>query len=363
MSLFQDFKDRVNEGKEGLNAGFSTGSPNLDSVINGVTNRTYYLIGGQLGTGKTALADHCFVLMPYDEMINQPEDATRKLNLRVFYRSMEIDKISKIAKWTCHYLFRKYGIITDINFVLSKGKKRISQDIYDKVIEAASYMEKMEDHIHIIDSSTNPTGIYMDISKYMDANGKVIETTKVVRGQPITTHKYIPHNPDEIVISITDHIGLLRTEKELKTKKERIDKYSEQAISLRNFYGVSTVAISQFNRELADLDRRKFSELTPQLEDFKDTGGASEDANIVLATFNPLRYNITNYGVSDGNPGLPINRVGGRYRPIINLKNRDGSDMIKLHSNFMGEVGYFRDFPKSMYEHNFREAAEYKKFT
>lgn len=355
MSGFQNLKDRIEQGRLGLNAGFSTGSSKLDSVIQGVQRRTFYVLGGGIGTGKTAFTDHSFVLKPYEEMLHMiKSEVAKPLFLRIFYNSFEIEKVNKLAKWVCHKLFRDYGIITDINNVLSIGKNKISQEIYDKVCECQDYMERMEDYVHIQDISTNPTGIYMNVKKYMDNNGTVVEEKKQVRGEWITFHRYIPNNIDEIVIVITDHVGLLRVEKDCHTKKERIDKYSEQAISLRNFYGVSSVALSQFNRELADLDRRRFGELTPQLEDFKDTGNLSEDGNIVMALFNPLRYNITTYN------NINILAMGGRYRPIICLKTRDGSDMIKVNQNFLGEVGYFRDFPDPFTNDDYRKAKEFK---
>jgi hypothetical protein len=358
MSLFQSLKDRIDEGKAGLNRGFSTGSPKLDSVIQGLQRRTFIALGGGVGTGKTALTDHSFVLNPYREMLLiLKEGLLKPLYLRVFYNSFEIEKVNKTAKWVCYDIYRDFGKVFDINFVLSIGKNKISDEIYTKVCEYQDYYEKMEDYVHIKDISNNPTGIYMDVKKYMDANGKVVDEIKEVRGQQITFHKYIPNNPDEIVVVITDHIGLMRVEKDCHTKKERIDKYSEQAISLRNFYGVTSIALSQFNRELADLDRRKFSELTPQLEDFKDTGNLCEDANTVIALFNPLRYNITQYN------NFEINRVAGNYRPVIVLKTRDGSDMVKLNQNFLGQVGHFRDFPDPMLEHHYLQGKDYTKFT
>jgi hypothetical protein len=358
MSGFDGLKERIDQGRDGLNRGFSTGSRKLDSVIQGVQRRTFYVLGGGVGTGKSALCDASFVLNPYREMLRIIKEGTEKpLKLRVFYNSFEIEKINKLAKWVCYFIYMDYGKVYDINFILSIGKNKISQEVYEMICKYQDYVEQMEDYIHITDTSTNPTGIYMDIKKYMDLNGKVEPTKKLVRGHEITFQKYIPNNPDEIVISITDHVGLLRVEKDCHTKKERIDRYSEQCISLRNFYGVSSVALSQFNRELADLDRRKFAELTPQLEDFKDTGGLSEDGNVVMALFNPLRYNIVEYN------GINIMSCGGRYRPIIVLKTRDGSDMVKINQNFLGEIGHFRDFPDPIMQHNYREAKEYTKFT
>lgn len=202
--ISDDLKSRIDDGRAGRNRGFSTGSKKLDSIIQGVQGGTYTLIGGNTGTGKTAFADCCFVLLPYLEMISNPE---LDLVLRVFYKSFEIEKVRKIAKWCCLLLFLKYNIIVDINHVLSINKNRISDDIYTKIMGMLDFLDKMMDFVHIQDVSTNPTGIYMDTKKYMDANGETKEERKLVRGQEIVFHKYIPNNTNEIVEVITDHIG------------------------------------------------------------------------------------------------------------------------------------------------------------
>lgn len=151
---------------------------------------------------------------------------------------------------------------------------------------------------------------------------------------------------------------LLRGEKELHSTKEKIDKYSEQAIGLRNFFGVSSVAISQFNRDLADIDRRRFTELTPQLADFKNTGNVSEDCNVAITLFNPSRYNLNEY-----NGHTNLTQYGGRFRSVSILKNRNGGDLVKISQNFLGEAGVFRDFPSVIMNHTIREAREFTKFT
>lgn len=202
--ISDDLRDRIEEGRAGRNQGFSTGSKHLDNTINGVQRRTFYLIGGETSTGKSAFVDHCFVLHPYYQMISDPD---RKKTLRVFYKSFEIEKVEKAAKWVAHLLFMKYGIITHISEILTVNNNRMTADVYTKVIESLDFIDKMSEFVHIQDVTTNPTGIYMDTSKYMKENGKIVEEIKVVRGQDIKFHKYIPNDLNEVVLVITDHIG------------------------------------------------------------------------------------------------------------------------------------------------------------
>lgn len=350
--LFDDFLGEVDKGRSGENISLSTGLPKLDELIGGVGKATYYLIGANLGIGKTALADHSFVLMPYDQMLNNPEGN----KIRIYYYSFEISRLKKIAKWVCHLIFRKYGIIIDIKEVYSR-RSILSDEKYRMIKEFRDYIDKMEEYVHIFDIPINPTGLYMDVKKYMEANGKVIDVPKMIKGVEITFHKYVSNDPKEIFLYIEDHVGLARGEKDARTKKERIDKGSEYAVQLRNFYGASKLAISQFNREIADLDRRRFAELTPQLEDFKDSGNSQEDADVVMSLFNPLRYNMTEYN------GMNVIGFGGRYRNMVVLKNRDGQDMKKHHLNMLGETGFFREFPDPFMNHHIREGKDFTKFT
>lgn len=353
MNVFNDFLYEVDNGRQGLNLSLSTGLPKLDQLIGGVGKNTYTLIGANLGVGKTAFVDHCYVLSPYHQMIT----TNTPLKIRTFYYSFEIRKNAKIAKWVCHLIFRKYGIVMDIKEVYSR-RSILSQERYDMICEMREYIDKMSDYVHIFDRPLNPTGIFMDMKGYAEKNGKIIEETKNIKGKEFTFKRYVANDPNEIVQYIEDHIGKARGEKDLRSKKEIIDKGSDYAVDLRNFFGMSKVAISQFNREIADTDRRRFGELTAQLEDFKDTGNASEDADIVAAIFNPLRYNLNEYSGMTNIIGL-----GGRYRNFICLKNRDGQDMKKHHLNMLGEVGHFREFPDPfMPTPHFNQAKLYTQF-
>jgi replicative DNA helicase len=349
MSYFQDAKERIDQGLAGENIGLSTGMPKLDKLIGGVGRRTYTLVGANLGIGKTAFVDHAYVLMPY--LFSR--ENKKGIKIRTFYYSFEIGRTEKILKWICYLVWMKYGVVLDVKEIQSKNTL-LSADKYAMVLEMEALIDQMEEWVHIYDRPTNPTGLYMDLKDYAEKNGTWTEVIKTIKGHEIKTKKYVPNDPLEIVQYIEDHVGLARGEKELRTKKEKIDKGSEYGVDLRNTYGISKVAISQFNREIGDLDRRRFSELTPQLEDFKDSGNPAEDANIVIVLFNPLRYNLQEYS------GMNVSRLGGRYRNAVILKHRDGADMQKHHLNFFGEIGHFREFPDPFLDDHYTKGREYK---
>lgn len=352
---YKKFLSEVQRGKLGLNNGLPMGLPQLGKEIDEVQRATFYLIGGETGTGKTAFVDQCFILEPILHILNNPSE---QLTIKIFYESLEIDIARKIAKWTSYILHTKEDITTSMRELLSKGDNEIPEDVEKLLPEYQEIMDKIFSFVELSDQKINPTGIAKKVSKYMDDNGRT-EVVELLdnKGNKYKTDVYVPNNPNEIVVLVVDHIGLLRKEQGF-TKKENIDKLSEYCVELRNKYGISPVLLSQFNRSLADIDRQRFKEVQPQLSDFKDSGNTQEDANVVLALFNPIRYNITTYAKYN------IGVLNPRYRAVNLLKTRDGEDMMRFSLNFLGECGKFRHLPKPdrMRNEDYIAAKEFTQF-
>jgi hypothetical protein len=357
--LFDRYRAEIERGEQGLNQGLLTSLQLFNQIICGIQKKTYYLIGAEIKTGKTAFVDQLFVLDAYEFC------RRTKKKMRLFYYSLEIDGISKIAKWNAVKMFRDRGIITSTSESFSKGGHKITHNLKQSLLGSEAYFEEMFDMIHIKDEGINPTGVWMDIKGYCEANGKFEERVKVIKGKEIKQRTYIPNDPDEHIIFIIDHVGLMKREHskdgKLLTVKENIDKLSEYCVWLRNTYYVSPVVISQFNRELSDIDRQRFKELRPLISDFKNTGNPSEDANCIIALFNPAKYNISTYGDGKYN----IAKLGGRFRSAHILENRDGDAGMLIGLNFLGECGLFRHFPmrQELLEVDYQNALSYKPFT
>tara|TARA_R110002012_G_scaffold74735_1_gene189377 strand:+ start:2503 stop:3576 length:1074 start_codon:yes stop_codon:yes gene_type:complete len=336
--IFNDVLDKIDRGKLGLNKGLPMGFDRLVQYVPGIQQGTYYLIGGETGSGKTAFTDNCFLYNPYDYIKSNPELKTK---FKVFYWSLEIDKTIKITKAICRKLYLEHGIVTDINFVLSRGKNRISQEVYDKVVLSKDYFCGLEDCLQIIDAAENPTGIYKFMQQYARKNGTVY--TKTVNygndseGLQVFD-KYVPNNPDEYVLIVVDHIALMKRERGF-SQKDNIDKMSEYLIPLRNNYNYIPVVVQQLGRGLSQTDRFKLDRVEPQLSDFKDSGNTQQDANVVLSLFSPRKYEIENFR------GYDIIKLRDRFRSLSILKNRDGAADARIGLQFVGEVGNFREIP------------------
>jgi replicative DNA helicase len=138
---------------------------------------------------------------------------------------------------------------------------------------------------------------------------------------------------------------LLKTTKDQTTKKAAIDKMSDELRYARDFYGYTPVAVSQFNRDISNPIRIKNGDVEPQLEDFADSSQTQNDADVVLALFDPLRYKV------DDPSGYSINKLkdqfGAKYfRSLRLIKNSYGEDDVRVGLGFMGQIGMFKELKK-----------------
>ena len=332
--IFDEVKQKIEDGRIGLNKGIPMGFQRLSNIVPGIQQSTYYLIGGELGTGKSAFVDDAFMYNPYDFMSSTDTD----MKFHILYFSLEIDKVRKITKAIARRIFQKYKILVDINYILSRGKNRISDEIYKYTMEQCDYFYKLEEYVTFYDRPENPTGIWKNVLKYSENNGKWINQ-KNIDGEFVPA-EYISNNPNLYTVIIVDHLGLMRNERGFN-KKQNIDKMSEYAIILRNKCKFSPVFIQQLNRSMSSTDRFNINRVEPQLSDYKDSANTQEDSDLVFALFNPIRYDIkTFYGY---NTAL----LKSKFKSLHILKARDGEADQMLGMGFIGQTGTFFELPRA----------------
>ena len=339
--IFNDVVANIERGQLGMNKGLPMGFNRLVEYIPGTQRGTYYLIGGETGSGKTAFTDDAFLYNPYDWYMSNP-DIKSGMKLKVFYWSLEIDKTIKMTKAICRKLFLDYGITHDINYVLSRGKNRVSDEIFKLVMSCKEHFEEMEDVLSIIDSNQNPTGINKFMLDHARTNGEL--KYKMVNnggGDIKIFDKYVPNHSNEYTIMIVDHISLMKREQG-NNIKANIDKMSEYFIALRNNFGYTPVVVQQLNRSNTATDRFKMDMVEPKLSDFKDSGNTQQDANVIMSLFAPHRHEL------EGFRGYDITKLKDRFRSVGVLKNRDGPSDVRVGLQFVGEVGYFQEIPRAI---------------
>ncbi len=236
------------------------------------------------------------------------------------------------TKAICRDIYLKYNILLDVNYVLSRGKYRISDEYYNLVFNTADILDEFNDILHVEDIPTNPTGIWHQMIKYADNNGSGIENYQF-------KEDYIPKDNNLYTLIVIDHISLLQKERGFNTK-EVIDKLSEYLLILRNKCQFTPIVVQQLNRSNSSIDRFKMDRLEPQISDFKDSGNPVADANIVMSLFSPFRYELKEHKKYD------ISKLKNNYRQCSILKNRDGESDKSIGLHFIGEVGLFNELPR-----------------
>jgi hypothetical protein len=332
---FDKLKEEVDKGLSGKNGGVPMGFDRLNRYI-GIRKSMYYLVGGLTGSGKTSFIDDAFVLNPVDWALSKQGQASG-VSVKIWYRSMERSRTYKLAKWVSRKIFVDYGITIPVPKLLGWTDKMTS-DEHDLFLAHREYVEQLSEMVTIIDGPENPVGIAKDLKKYALERGTIEEVDEYNK-------IYIPNNPNEITIPVIDHIGLLKLTKDQPTKKQAIDKMSDELRYARDFYGYSPVVVSQFNRDISNPIRIKNGDVEPQLEDFADSSQTQNDADVVLALFDPMRYKVAD--PSGYNLDKLVDQYGAKYfRSLRLIKNSYGEDDVRIGLGFMGQIGMFKELPR-----------------
>ena len=172
--IFDDLFEDIDRGKAGelVEIPF-TNLPLLSYELCGMTKGRYDLIGAETSVGKTAFVDDTYVLCPL-EWINR--NSSKKIDIEYVYITLEISAKRKLAKWIARDIFKKGGgMYNDIslNLILSRGKYKISDDLYKLARESREWFEYVESKITFVDSLTasSPEKIEQILKKKALDNG------------------------------------------------------------------------------------------------------------------------------------------------------------------------------------------------
>lgn len=336
LSYFELLNGEVNNGLSGINEGLSFGFKRLDNYVT-LRKATNYLFGGYTGSAKTTCVDEIFVLNAFDQIIKDKLAG----KIKITYWSMERRREFKFARWFSRKCFLDHGVRIPMHILLGWVKKteRLTKDQHDLFLSYSDYFDALEEVVEVTDGRQNPTGIRKYMKKLAEENGVIHEISEFSK-------VYEPNNPKLILLNIFDHVGKLKKEVKMANDKELVDTFSDDISNIyRDFYGMSNVIVSQFNRSISNPLRLKAQDVTPMLEDFKTTSDMAEDADVVMSIFDPWRY-----GVADPS-GYDLTQLrddsGSKfYRNLQILKNSFGKEDVRIGLAYEPEMGILREMPQ-----------------
>ena len=334
MTEFDLLKKEVDNGIQGRNSGIPMGFRRLNKYI-GIRKRIYTVIFGATGSGKSAFCHSAYILHPFDWWYANKNTSNVKLKFILF--SMERSKVYTLAKWTSRKIFLDQGVNIPIAKLLGWWDTKLTKDEHDLFLMYENYINELTAICDIIEGAQNPTGIYKYVRKYAEANGTIENINEYDK-------IYHPRHPNEIVIPIVDHFGLIKMEKGM-SKKEAIDKTSEYFQWMRDFLGYTPIGVSQINRDLSNPIYQKMDAFEPNLDQIKESGRPAEDSDVVISLFQPSRYKTND--ASYNNVSKFISPEGADcFRSIKILKNTYGESDLRIGMGFHGSTGTFAELPK-----------------
>lgn len=188
--------------------------------------------------------------------------------------------------------------------------------------------------------------MYKLVRDYALTHGKIVYR-EINNGQEIikVEDHYEPNDPEEYVIVIVDHIGLLTPEKNFETGLpmnlyESIGKLSsDYFVKLRNRFGYIPVAIQQQMSSQESLENKKYNKLKPTLDGLAENKTTQRDFDYIVGLFSPFRHEIPEYLGYD----IQTFRDNIRFLEILGGREGGGGTICPLY--FDGAVNYFKELP------------------
>ena len=242
-------------------------------------------------------------------------------------------------------LYIKEGIrISPQNLKSTKADKILSQETLNIIQKYEEYFSKIEEIVEFIDDIRNPTGIYNFVRKYALANGKIHYRDIVIEGEKIQVEDYYePNDPEEYVIIMIDHIGLISPEKKNQIQMNLHESISllssEYLIKLRNRFGYSPVVIQQQASAQESVENKKNNKLKPSLDGLADNKLTQRDADLILGLFSPFRHEIPEY------MGYDVKFFKDNIRFLEIIGGREGGAGTVCPLYFDGAVNFFKELP------------------
>lgn len=248
------------------------GLPRFEESSPGVEQGKYYQVTAQSKAGKTQLTDWLFVF----NTIKQIVDDNLDVRLKIFYFTLELSKEEKMLACFANILYVKEGLrISPTDLKSTNSKKELSSEILEIISNYQKYFDKIEEIVEFVDDIRHATGIYDLVRKYAIANGTIYYRDIVIKGEITKIEdRYEPNDPEEYVMVIIDHIGLISPQKlngsQLSLHESISLLSSDYLIKLRNRFNYIPVVVIQQAIAGENIEHKKAGALRPSVANLGD---------------------------------------------------------------------------------------------
>ena len=311
----------------------------------GIEKERYYILTGNQKSAKSQFTSFMFIFHPLIYAFQNPA----KLRVKIFYAPLEESPDQAVMRFIRFILFVYSNQKVRIDPQLLEStveKKALPKEILD-LLDQSPYKELLEfyeSHVEFI-GEKNPTGIYKRCVKYAMEHGTREQeeiTVKDEFGQEVKRKQfksYTPNDPDEYVIIVLDHFGLLGLESGMNLR-DTIKKMSNYFMELRDYYKFIPVAVQQQSVENQSLDAFKLTRIRPTPSGLADCKDTRYDCSMMLGLSNPYAMEVKNF------LGYDITKLKDHQRFFEVVLSRFGAMNSIKALYFDGAVSYFDELPK-----------------
>lgn len=272
-------------------------------------------------SGKSSFVLYSYVFRPL-------MDSKDISNIWILYLSFELSAEVLLAKLLSMYIYEKFNTVITYEQILS-FRQPITDEGISYIVAARAWLEEIEEHIAVIDSPLSSDQIDFALRAFTEKFGTYEQVSD-------TEERYIPNDPNQYIITICDHIGLINN----NPIKLGIDQTVKSFIHYRNLANITGILVQQLNRNFKAVDRKLNGMEMIQLNDFSDSSSPVQGAELVLAIYDPYREK---QGMCKG---YDIKLLKDRARIIQVLKHRFGRSNFIVGAAFFGEIGIWKEMPK-----------------
>lgn len=308
----------------------------------GIEQGKYIQITAQSKGAKTQLLDWLFVYNTISQVIDNNLD----IRLKIFYFTLELSKEEKMLACFANILYVKEGLrISPTDLKSTHSGKVLSKEVLDIIKKYQPYFDKIEEIVEFVDDVRHGFGMYNLVREYALANGK-IHTRKIdIKGTITEVEDYYePNDPDEYVMIIVDHIGLIspskRNGQQLSLHESISELSSDYLIKLRNRFNYIPVVVVQQAIAGENIEHKKAGALRPSVANLGDNKLIARDCNLMIGIFSPFKHEIPEY------MGYDITQLKDHVRFMEIIISRDGGAGTVCPLFFDGAVTYFSELPR-----------------
>lgn len=324
MSYYKDefLKDvliKKQRKEQGLSNGIPTPFKRYADSFPYIEPGMYYQILGETGIGKSTFARHMFVYetLKFSWENNYP--------VKIIYFALEDGKMLVYKKFVKHYLYERHGVILPQKYIDSKDMP-LAQKYVDLLEADAEFYEIFENSVAIINDATTPSQIYDYCTKVY--------------------HKF---GNSHHLIAIIDNYSNIIPEAHHKSDWDAIRELSRNKIRLglckkMNYtvIGILQMDFESVKNSARNAGKGAIVNIEPNMASIGDAKVVARDSFVILALFNPNRYDIKAYPFADG---YNIEVLRDRFRSVLMLKNNTDNMASRLALYFDGSVENFTELP------------------